>query len=170
MDPAILADAADKNRRRSDRVTETHATTPPPVPPGPPAPAFPPGRYGRRREPRRHRRWVPLLLASALVATLGVISVRLYRLYGDPNYRAQVITYTEITDRQVVIDFRVTVPAGGSATCVVRARSRDGAEVGREEVTVTGDPAQRHAMVRHRLATTARPLVGEVVRCRPTSG
>lgn len=150
-------------------MTETHATATPAPPGTATSPAFPPGRYGRRRQPRRRRRWVPLLLAAALVMALGAVTVRLYGLYGDPNYRAQVITYTEITDSQVVIEFRVTVPAGASATCVVRARSRDGAEVGREDVLVTSLPGQRHPIVRHRLATTARPLVGEVPRCRPTS-
>lgn len=153
-------------------MTETHATAPPAAratapPAGPSAPEFPPGRYGRRREPRRHRRWLPALLAVALVAALGVVSVRLYTLYGDPNYRAKVITYTDITDNQVVIEFRVTVPAGGSAICVVRARARDGAEVGREEVPVVATARERHPTVRHRLSTSARPLLGEVPRCRP---
>lgn len=139
--------------------------TPATAPPG--APVFPPGRYGRRRSDRRSRPWLVVLLALALVAVLGLISVRLYRLYGDPNYDAQVITYTGITDRQVVIDFRVTVPAGGSAVCVVRARSRDGAEVGRTEVRVDAPDGERHVTTRHTLATTARPMIGEVLRCRP---
>ncbi|MFY1673098.1 DUF4307 domain-containing protein [Plantactinospora sp. WMMB334] len=138
-----------------------------PATPVPTAPVFPPGRYGRRRAPRRRRPWVSALLAVALVAALGAVSYRLYRQYGDPNYDAQVITYTEITDTQVVVDFRVTVPAGGSAVCVLRARSRDGAEVAREQVRVTAEPGQRHLTVRHRLVTTGRPLLGEVLRCHP---
>ncbi|WP_323373521.1 DUF4307 domain-containing protein [Plantactinospora alkalitolerans] len=135
----------------------------------PAAPVFPPGRYGHRRAPRRRRPWVATLLVVALLAVLGAVSYRLYRQYGDPNYDAQVITYTEITESQLVLDFRVTVPAGGSAICVVRARSRDGVEVGREELRVTAEPGQRHLTVRHRLATTGRPILGEVVRCRPAS-
>jgi hypothetical protein len=107
------------------------------------------------------------VLAVAVLATLGLVSARLYRMYGDPNYQAEVITYTEITDAQVVVDFRVTVPAGGSAICVVRARSRDGVEVGRQEVPVTAPAGERHVTVRHRLATTGRPLLAEVPRCRP---
>lgn len=155
-------------------MTETHATTRP-APAAVPRPAlatssgtpvFPPGRYGRRRG-RRSGRLLPVLLALALVAALGVVSVRLYRQYGDPNYRAQVISYTEITESQVVIEFRVTVPEGGSARCVLRARSRDGAEVGREEVVINTTSGDRHPTVRHQLATTGRALIGEVVRCRP---
>ncbi|MER7330168.1 MULTISPECIES: DUF4307 domain-containing protein [unclassified Micromonospora] len=142
-------------------MTETHAT----LPPG--APAFPPGRYGRRREPGRRRPLLAALLVIALVAVLSLVTVRLYRQYGDPNYDAQVITYTGITDSQVLVDFRVTVPEGGSAVCVLRARDRDGAEVAREEVTVTARPGRRQVTAQHRLVTSARPFIGEVVRCRP---
>ncbi|MEU8422586.1 DUF4307 domain-containing protein [Micromonospora sp. NPDC048835] len=146
-------------------MTETHAT----ISPG--APVFPAGRYGRRRAPggKRRRTLLAALVLLALVATLTVISVRLYRQYGDPAYDAQVITYTDIADNQVVVDFRVTVPAGGSAVCVLRARDRSGTEVARETVTVTAGPGERHVSTRHRLTTTARPFIGEVLRCRPPS-
>lgn len=148
-------------------MTETHATSRPAARTRPAAPVFPPGRYGRRREPRRRGRWLSALLAVAFVAVLGLLTVRLYQRYGDPNYRAQVVSYTEITDSQVVIEFRVTVPDGGSAACVLRARSRDGAEVGRETIVIKPTPGDRHPTVRHRLATSARPMIGEVMRCRP---
>ncbi len=137
-------------------MSETHAT----VTPG--APVFPPGRYGRRREPGRRR---PVL--RALLAVLGLIATKLYRQYGDPEYRADVITYTGITDSRVVVDFRVTLPPGGSATCLLRARAYDGAEVGHAEVTVTAGPGERHVTARHEVPTTARPFIGEVLRCRP---
>lgn len=148
-------------------MTETHATDRRAAPTRPDAPVFPPGRYGRRRQPRRRSRWLSALLAAAFVAALGLTTVRLYQRYGDPNYQAQVLSYTEITDSQIVIEFRVTVPAGGSAVCVLRARSRDGAEVGRETIVIKATPEDRHPTVRHRLATTARPMIGEVMRCRP---
>ncbi|MGS2614334.1 DUF4307 domain-containing protein [Micromonospora sp. LZ34] len=144
-------------------MTETHAT----IPPG--TPVFPPGRYGRRREPGRRRPLLAALLAVVLVALLGLVTVRLYRQYGDPNYKAQVITYTGITDTQVLVDFRVTVPDGGSAVCVLRARDRAGAEVAREEVTVSAPSGERHVTTRHRLVTSARPFIGEVLRCRPAA-
>ncbi|MFF3866972.1 DUF4307 domain-containing protein [Micromonospora sp. NPDC001898] len=142
-------------------MTETHAT----ITSG--APVFPPGRYGRRREPARRRPALVALLAVALAAVLGVATFTMYGKYGDPDYDAQVITYTDITDSQVVVDFRVTVPAGGSATCALRARSHDGAELAREEVTVTAPAGESQVTARHRLTTSARPFIGEVVRCRP---
>ncbi|MCI4064345.1 DUF4307 domain-containing protein [Micromonospora sp. R77] len=144
-------------------MTETHAT----VPPG--APVFPPGRYGRRREPGRRRPALLVLVVAVVLALLGLMAARLYDQYGDPTYDGQVITYTDVTDSQVVIDFRVRVPAGGSATCLLRARSHDGVEVGHEEVTVTARPGERQVTTTHRLATTARPFIGEVLRCRPAA-
>ena len=102
-----------------------------------------------------------------LIAGLVLAATQLYRRYGDPEYKPEVITYTDISDTGVQVDFRVTVPEGGAAVCLVRARSHAGAEVGREEVTVTAPPGQRHVTARHRVTTTARPFIGEVVRCRP---
>ncbi|MEE6257586.1 DUF4307 domain-containing protein [Plantactinospora sonchi] len=131
------------------------------------APVFPPGRYGHRRAARRRRPWVAALLVVVLLGVMVAVSFRLYRQYGDPNYDAQVITYTQITESQVMIDFRVTVPEGGTAICVLRARAKTGVEVGREEVRVAAAPGERHLTTRHLLATTARPIIGEVLRCRP---
>jgi hypothetical protein len=156
MDLAILADRTDNNRRRVPPVTETRAT----------APVFPPGRYGRRRDGRRHI-LVPALFAVALTAILVLVSVKLYRQYGDPTYDAQVIRYTGVTETQVTVDFFVTVPAGGSATCLLRARSYDGAEVGRRTVTVTAPDGERRATASEPVPTTARPFIGEVLRCGP---
>lgn len=130
------------------------------------APVFPPGRYGRRRERRRRRPVLTALVGLALVAALSTIVVRLYQQYGGLEYDATVITYTEITDSQVLIDFRVTVPPGGSAVCVLRARDRDGAQVAREQVTVTAQPDEREVRAQHRLVTEGRPFIGEVLRCR----
>ncbi|MER7166521.1 DUF4307 domain-containing protein [Micromonospora sp. NPDC000207] len=143
-------------------MNETHAT----ISSG--APNFPSGRYGRRRDPRRGR-GRPLLIGLAVavvVAGLTLVSIQQYRMYGDPTYDAEVITYTEITDDQILVDFRVTVPEGGSAICTLRARDKDGFEVAREQVTVNAPPGEQHLTARHRLTTTSRPFIGEVMRCR----
>ncbi|MEH0933895.1 DUF4307 domain-containing protein [Micromonospora psammae] len=144
-------------------MTETHAT----IPSG--APVFPAGRYGRRREPGRRRPLLVGLLVAALVAGLGLAAAQLYARYGDPAYDAQVITYTDIDDSGVRVDFRVTLPEGGSGVCLLRARSHDGAEVGRAEVAVTAAAGERQVVARHRVTTTERPFIGEVLRCRPAA-
>ena len=137
-------------------MTETHATTP----------VFPPGRYGRRRDSRR-RVLIPAILVTALIIVSALLMVKLYRQYGDPTYDAQVVRYTGITDTRVTVDFRVTVPPGGSATCLLRARSYDGTEVGRRTVTVTAPAGERRATASESVTTTARPFIGEVLRCGP---
>ncbi|SNS90629.1 protein of unknown function [Asanoa hainanensis] len=129
---------------------------------------FPPGRYGRRREPRRRRPLVVAGLALVVVVVGVLVSIRLYKNYGDPAYDAQVVTYTDISDAGLTLTFRVTIPEGGQATCVLRARAKDGSEVGRQEVRVqesSGDGAT--TTVTERLVTTAEPFIGEVLRCVP---
>jgi hypothetical protein len=158
MDSAILADRTDNNRRRGPPVTETRATDP----------AYPPGRYGRRRDPGR-RPWVPVLVAVAILGASVLLGVKLYGQYGDPAYDAQVISYTGITDTQVMIEFTVRVPPGGSATCALRARSYDGADVGRVEVTVTAAADERQIRASRPVPTTSRAFIGEVLRCRAAS-
>lgn len=142
-------------------MSETHATV------APEAPVFPPGRYGRRREPGRPRPLLLALVVAVVLAVLGLGAAKLYTQYGDPDYQGEMISYTGITDSRVVVDFRVTVPPGGSATCLLRARSHDGAEVGHVEATVTAAPGQRHVRSRQEVPTSARPFIGEVLRCRP---
>jgi hypothetical protein len=155
---AILADGTDNNGRRGCPVTETRATTP----------AFPPGRYGRRRDGRR-RLLLPVLFGLVILAVTLALSVKLYRQYGDPAYEAQVIRYTGVTESQVTVDFTVRVPPGGSATCVLRARSYDGAEVGRRTVTVSAPAGDTQVQASEPVPTTARPFIGEVLRCRKPS-
>jgi hypothetical protein len=156
LDSAILADATDKIRRRVRTVSETRTTTT----------VFPPGRYGRRRDGRRHLAAPITVLALVLVVCL-LISVRLYRQYGDPAFDAQIVRWTGVTATQMTIDFTVQVPAGGSATCMLRARAYNGAEVGSRTVTVTAHAQETTIEASEVVPTTARPSAGEVVGCRP---
>ena len=158
MDSAILADAADNNARRYPPVTETHATTRRARRSSRPAATAAAASPGRRR---------PLLVALAgrragrrrlAWSRCGSTSSTATRLRRPGRSR-----YTDITDTQVLVDFRVTVPAGGSAVCVLRARARDGAEVGREEVTVTA--AARRAARRRRGTGWPPPRGRSSARC-----
>lgn len=144
-------------------MTETNTTAGPP--------RFPAGRYGRRRDPRR---WGGGRLRVAVVAfaVLGVVlagtavAYSLTQQYGPGRaYDPRVERFYDVTDEHVVVEFSVRVPEGETAVCAVRARDRDGAEVGREEVRVDPPTGDIYARVEHRLATTQRPVTGEVQRC-----
>ncbi|MPZ27880.1 MAG: DUF4307 domain-containing protein [Micromonosporaceae bacterium] len=143
-------------------MTETNAT--------PPVDGFPPGRYGRRREPGRGTRWARVAMLAALllaVVAVGTVSAVVFtRQYGPGrDYHPTVERFYDVTDSQVVVEFTVRVPAAQTAVCAVRARAGHGGEVGREEIRVTPDPEAARTRVVHRLATTQRPVTGEVQRC-----
>lgn len=130
------------------------------------APQFPPGRYGRRRDGRRHLA-APAIILAVVLAGCVLLAVRLYRQYGDPTYDSQIIGWSDVTDTQMRIKFSVTVPAGGAASCTLRARTYHGDEVGRRTVTVraTGDATTIEA--NELVATSARAAAGDVLRCQP---
>jgi hypothetical protein len=155
MDGAILADHSDKKRTRGRQVSETRATTP----------VFPPGRYGRRRDDRR-RLAVPIVLGVLVLVASVLLAVRLYQRWGDPDYDAQIVRWKDATASQVTVDFTVRVPPGGSAVCGLRARSYDGAELGRRTVTVTAAKGDRTIEASETVPTTGRAAVGEVLGCR----
>jgi hypothetical protein len=156
MNIAILLDRYDKKRTRGRQVTETRATTP----------AFPPGRYGRRRDGRRHLA-VPIVLGVLLLAGCVALAVRLYQQYGDPAYDQQIIGWSDVTDTSITIRFTVQVPAGGTASCILRARDYGGTEVGRRTVTVTATGGATSIDAREPVTTTARASVGDVLSCQP---
>jgi hypothetical protein len=156
MDLAILADPTDKKRTRGQQVSETRATTP----------VFPPGRYGRRRSGRR-RPVLPLIALVLVVAVSVLLSVRLWQRYGQVDYRAQIIGWQEPTDAQLIIKFGVRLPAGATASCVLRARDYGGNEVGRRTVVVRAEPGDTTVEAEEAVTTTGRASVGDVLGCQP---
>jgi hypothetical protein len=108
---------------------------------------------------------LPAVLAVLVAITSVFLVVRLYGQYGDPDYDAQIVGWSDVTDRQLTIRFTVRVPAGGAATCGLRARDYSGAEVGRRTVTVTAPGSDTTIKAAEVVTTTARAAVGEVVRC-----
>jgi hypothetical protein len=155
LDSAILAQGTDKICRRVRQVSETRTT----------APVFPPGRYGRRRDGRRHLA-VPIAALAVVIVVCLLISVRLYRQYGDPQYDSQIVRWTGVTATQMTIDFTVQVPAGGSATCYLRAQAYDGTVLGSRTVTVSATGGDTTIEASEAVTTTGRASVGQVVRCQ----
>lgn len=137
-------------------MSETHATTP----------VFPPGRYGRRREGGR-RRLIPIVYTLVFALALGGITWGYWARYGGTDYTADIIGWDEPSDQEMVIEFRVRVPEGGAAMCMLRARDYDGFEVGRRAVTVPADTDGGSVEVRETVPTKTRGSVGDVMGCRP---
>jgi hypothetical protein len=109
---------------------------------------------------------VPVALGAVVVVAGVAAAVDLAQRYGPGRpYDASVERFYDVTEAQVVVEFTVVVPEGGTAVCAVRARARDGSEVGRAEVTVDPPPGVTRPLVSHRLPTSARPVTGEVQRC-----
>ena len=133
-------------------------------------PVFPPGRYGRRRDPasRQRRRWVVVGLAGLVVLAGLAIAVKLYQQYAQAPYQVTVIRVTDLSDTAVTVTFDVTTPPGQGATCTVQAHTRDGERIGFARVSVApGTPDQTVSRVTYTLATTKRPMTGEVPGCGP---
>jgi Domain of unknown function (DUF4307) len=156
MDPAILADPTDNKAREVIQVSETHTTLP----------AFPPGRYGRRRSGGR-RRVLPIALLVLVVAASVLLSLRLYRQYGETDYKAQIVGWEAPTATTMNIQFTVRVPAGRAASCTLRARDYGGNELGRRTVVVRPQGSATTIQAKESVPTTAKASVGDVLGCQP---
>ena len=124
----------------------------------------PPGRYD---EPSKvGQRVLAVILTVLFLALMTAIGFALLSRMGGNQVGGKVRGYDVRSDAEVVIDLQVSKSAGKPAYCVIRARGRDGAEVGRDIAVVdaVGTPG-RTARGSFPLATTARAVSGEVGAC-----
>ncbi|GGL07222.1 DUF4307 domain-containing protein [Mangrovihabitans endophyticus] len=128
--------------------------------------AFPPGRYGHRREPRR-RPVMPIVFAAVIAVVAVTLSIKLYDTYGRPDYKAQVIGWTDDTADAIVLDYTVRVPDSGSATCALRALTFDKTVVGQRQVTLHAADGSATITASTPIPTTQKAVAAEVVGCRP---
>jgi hypothetical protein len=132
---------------------------------------FPAGRYGRRRDPVRvrRRRWLTIAVGSLVLAAGVAIAVKLYAQYAHPPYEVTNLDVIDLTDQGVTVSFDVRVPAGEGATCTVEGHTRNGVSVGQVDVDVPpAGPGATTIHVTYHLATSARPVTGEVPGCGPS--
>jgi Domain of unknown function (DUF4307) len=127
-------------------------------------PVFPPGRYGRRREPKR-RRWVLPLVLVAVVSVTALLALKLFTQYGSPQYSPTVLSLTNVTKTSITVKFRVQ-KASPAAVCTVDAEARDGSVLGTANVPV---PAGTDVTVSYTITTTDRPYIAEVPSCHAAS-
>ncbi|MGH3866340.1 MAG: DUF4307 domain-containing protein [Pseudonocardiaceae bacterium] len=128
---------------------------------------LPEGRYGRRapgdarRGAYHHAVPVGLLLAALAGLAIAVIG---YRNLGSTPIRSEVLGFTLLPDNAVQL--RLTVlrdDPSRPAVCIVRARSRDGAETGRKELYVP--PAAGPLALSTVVHTSRPPVIAEVYGC-----
>jgi hypothetical protein len=120
-------------------------------------------RYGRRARPMPSRRLLALLAALVVAAGVGVAYLG-YRNLGDPAIQGQVLEWRAVAPGRLSVRFAVQRDhPDRPAACVLRARSRDGAEVGRVEVAV---PAGGKAVaVAAAVPVSGTAVVAEVYSC-----
>ena len=122
------------------------------------SPRRPPGRYD---EPRRYPRSLTVAVAALLGIGLLAFSYAAWRHTSSGRTGVTVLGYDVVDDHVVEVRFEVRKAGTSAVVCVVRARDRDGVEVGSEDVRVGPDVA----VVTHRLTTTRRAASGEVTGC-----
>ena len=124
----------------------------------------PAGRYDPVRSPTLRAALI-FGLVFGVVVTFGAVKV--YKQYGGLEVSSRSGSYLALSDTAVRISFEVTVRDGKAATCLVRSRDRTGAETGSADVPV---PARtdggKKTELTYVLATKARAVTGEVLRCR----
>lgn len=97
----------------------------------------PPERYGRPALTAGGRRRLIIALGVLVVAAgLGAAAVA-YQRYERTDVEGKAAAFEVLDDRTLSITLSVTrADPARPAVCIVRARSRDGAETGRREILV----------------------------------
>jgi hypothetical protein len=120
-------------------------------------------RYGRRARAMPSRRVLAVLAALAVLSGLGLAYLG-YRNLGDPAIEGHVLDWRPVGDGELTVRFAVRRDhPERPATCVLRARAQDGAEVGRIAVPVPAGMADVARTAELPVSRTA--VVAEVYSC-----
>jgi hypothetical protein len=110
------------------------------------------------------RRVLALLVTLVVAGGLGLAWVG-YRNLGDPPIQGQVLSWQAATPDRLTVRFAVHRDhPDRTAECVLRARSRDGAEAGRVRVPVPA-ASVRDVAVTADLPVTRAAVLAEVYSC-----
>ncbi|MFT4086897.1 MAG: DUF4307 domain-containing protein [Gordonia sp. (in: high G+C Gram-positive bacteria)] len=120
--------------------------------------------YPADQSPSSKRRWFLVLSVAVVVAGLGIAYAG-YQKFADPDVSGQATGYDLVSNNTVAVQYTVNRNDPSRAVaCVVRARDKDGAEVGRREVLIPGDHLQQ-VQARTEVRTSAPAVIGEVFGC-----
>jgi hypothetical protein len=123
----------------------------------------PESRYGRQRSGRNRT-----LIAAVTVLAIAVgvvVATVLYQRWGSNDVTGEMAGYRLIDNQTVEVTVTVTrSDPSQPAVCIVRARSKDGAETGRRELVV-GPSEESTVQVTAEVKTTRPPVIGDVYGC-----
>jgi len=130
-----------------------------------PGRARPESRYGRGPLPAATRRRIAVAL-GVLVAAAGVVLAAVaYQRFEGVEVQGEAAAFEVLDDRTVSVTISVTrKDPSQPVVCIVRARSKDGAETGRREILVGPSP-ETTVQVSTTVKSYKRAFVGDVYGC-----
>jgi hypothetical protein len=111
------------------------------------------------------RRWLTIALTTLAVAAGVAVAAIAYQRFEVTAVEGEIGAFDVLDDQTVSVTISVTrndpaIPA----VCIVRARSRDGAETGRREILIEPSEAKT-VQVTANVASYRRPFVGDIYGC-----
>lgn len=125
----------------------------------------PAARYGQQRLSRQSRRRVAVIL-SLVVVTAGIaLALVAFQRLGTGAVKGELGGYELIDDHTTQVTVSVTRDdPSRPVVCIIRARSIDGAEIGRRELLVPPS-SQTTVQVTTVVKSSRPPVVGDVYGC-----
>ncbi len=125
----------------------------------------PASRYGRQRLGSGTRRRVAFALGALTVAIAVIIALIAYQRFTGMDVQGKIDRYQVVDDQTVSVTISVTRKNPSQAvSCIVRARSGDGAETGRREILIPPADAAT-VQVTTVVKSYKRPFVGDIYGC-----
>lgn len=122
-------------------------------------------RYGRQRMSASTRRWLAIALGAVALALGIVVAVVAYQRFEGNDVEGTMAAYEVVDSQTVSVTISVTrKDPSRPAHCIVRVRSRDGAETGRREILVAPSQ-QRTVQVTATVKSYKPPFVGDIYGC-----
>ena len=124
----------------------------------------PPSRYGNAVSPTRRRR-ARIAVGLLVVVACLALAVWGYQRFERLDVQGETAAFEVLDDQTVSITLSVTrKDPAKPAVCIVRVRSKDGAETGRREILVP--PSQSETVqVTATVKSKGTPFVGDVYGC-----
>jgi len=122
-------------------------------------------RYGRTpMAPATGRRARIALTALAIAVGLAVAAIG-YQRFAGSDVEGKMGAFEVLDDHSVSVTISVTRKNPGTpVVCIVRARSKDGAETGRREILI-GPSESKTVQVTTTVTSYRRPIMGDIYGC-----